>query len=58
LGEITLRCEKGALTKIETKLRKGGRSLRGETEYGEPCSMVEEVARADEQFDLVFRVDR
>jgi len=49
-GEIALRRDdSGGLTQIETTLREGKRSLRGEPEYGEPRLRVELVAREADQ---------
>jgi len=53
-GEIVLRRDNnGVLTKIETRLREGKRSLRGEPEYGEPHLRVELVAREGNQITRV-----
>lgn len=57
LGEIVLRRQDGVLTAIETKVREGGRSLRGETEYGEPRLMTEAVTRAKDRIDRILRVE-
>jgi hypothetical protein len=49
-GEIVLRRDDGGtLTQIETSIREGKRSLRGEPEYGEPRLRVELVTREADQ---------
>jgi hypothetical protein len=50
MGEIVLRRDgQGALTRIETTVREGRRSLRGEPEYAEPRLRVEVVTRNGDQ---------
>jgi hypothetical protein len=44
-GEIVLTRVDGKLSRIETTLRAGKRSLRGEPEYADPAVTVEEVVR-------------
>jgi len=56
LGEIVLRHDaKGAVTRIETTLRDGKRSLRGEPEYGGPRVLVELVVRGGDRVNRVIR---
>jgi hypothetical protein len=55
-GEIVLRHDaNGAVTRIETTLRDGKRSLRGEPEYGGPRVLVELVIRGGDRVDRVTR---
>lgn len=44
-GDIVLTRQEGRLTRIETTVRAGKRSLRGEPEYADPTVTVEEVVR-------------
>ncbi len=46
VGEIALIREDGRLTRVETTVREGRRSLRGEPEYAEPKVTVESARRA------------
>lgn len=46
IGEIAFIREEGRLTRVETTVREGRRSLRGEPEYAEPKVIVETVKRA------------
>ncbi len=46
VGEIALVRQDGRLTRIETTVREGRRSLRGEPEYMEPKTKVESAQRA------------
>ena len=45
----------GVLTKIETTLQDGKRSLRGEPEYDEPRVHVELVTRNGDHVDRVMK---
>jgi hypothetical protein len=45
IGEIVLVREEGRLTRIETSIREGRRSLRGEPEYADPVVKVETIRR-------------
>jgi len=49
-GDIVLTRVGGKLTRIETTLRAGKRSLRGEPEYADPTVTVEEVVRDPDGF--------
>ena len=55
-GEILMRRDStGVLTKIETTLQDGKRSLRGEPEYDEPHVHVELVTRNGDHVDRVMK---
>jgi len=55
VGEILIRREDGRLSRIETTLREGKRSLRGEPEYGAQRTLSELVTRSNERIDRVER---
>jgi hypothetical protein len=57
IGEIVLVREsgEGPVIRIETSVREGGRSLRGETEYHEPQSLIETVTSTNGAVDRIVR---